>query len=83
MELVLKMTKKKDRHVVNEKTILNHSELTVIADKGGNSVRFVYSNFPILAQPYPVNVPLLYIRKAGKYVEQSESSRLSYQKCTP
>jgi hypothetical protein len=50
-----------------------------MAAKGGNSVRFVYSYLPNATQPNPVNLPLLYIRKAGKYVSQSESSRLSYQ----
>jgi len=58
---------------------MNLFELTVMADKGGNSVRFVYSNRPIAAQPNPVNLPLLYNKNTGKNISQSVSSRLSYQ----
>lgn len=57
----------------------NFIKLTLRAFNGGCSVRFVYSYLPTVAQPNPVNLPLLYMRKTGKKRSQSKSSRLSYQ----
>jgi hypothetical protein len=75
LEQVSKMTKYLKLYLIKG----NFFKLTVIAAKGGNSVRFVYSNLPKATQPNPVSFPLLYRRKTGKNVSQFASSRLSYQ----
>ncbi len=70
---------KNDWKYVNIQSKKYFFQHTVKAANGGNSVRFVYSYLPAVAQPNPVNFPLLYIRKDGKNRSQATSSRLSYQ----
>ena len=77
LELVLRTTENKYMYTYSiEKSFFKH---TVNAVNGGNSVRSVNSYLPAVAQPNPVNFPLLYIRNDGKNRLQSVSSRLSYQ----
>ena len=80
LEQVSRMTKRNSSRQIDEiEEVVFRVKHTLKAANGGYSVRVEYSNLPAVAQPNPVNLPLLYMRNEGKNDAQSTSNRLSYQ----